>query len=595
MRWIRVLVIILSSSHSYSQNYAVVDDLRNYDLESAGSISIEYDRFTIEMIEFQIDFLRHYEAYNLKFDTLKSYPSKTDLLGQFYFYINKGDYLFYSFEDKNIEARNEYLKGIELAVMNGLNQLVCEGLKKLLTLNRLNYLNNRYVEMSYYLDMYEDYAYDEYEKNNIKYYQLLFNYRNSPTIGSWNNLLANDLLVYVKNSDNYIFNARVYNLLANYSFNVLNQYEQAKKYNLVAKQNLDSITYNYKTTVLKQVFTGIIRHSVISGHLNVAKSYLDSLELVSSINWNKVEKDYKRYYYYYKSAMDTAASRYKSAYENFRKYTVLLETGEIYSNKDALRLLETQYQTQQRQIEIEKQQIEIDNRDKFLVVITTFLIVLTGISVVLVMAFKNIRKKNLKIQTLMRELHHRVKNNLQVISSLLGLQSMRLEDDNARRAVSESKGRIHAMSLIHQKLYQTDTIDSLDIQEYIKNLVTELAHAYDYHARAQITVEVPKEPFDADISLSIGLIINELVSNAFKHAFIGIENPRLEVRLIKVGGNLYSLNIRDNGKGLLADFDTKQLSSFGMKLVELLIRQLSGTMQVGNKNGLSYEIKFQVA
>ena len=193
----------------------------------------------------------------------------------------------------------------------------------------------------------------------------------------------------------------------------------------------------------------------------------------------------------------------------------------------------------------------------------------------------------------MRELHHRVKNNLQVISSLLGLQSMRLEDANAKRAVIEGKERIRAMSLIHQKLYRHEEVTSLNIQDYITNLVEELTQSYGFSKKAKINIDVPSISMDADTSLPIGLIVNELVSNAFKYAFQDIEEPILELKLIKENNNLL-LKISDNGIGLPEQYSFENASSFGMKLVNLLVKQLKGSLEINQTNGLSYLIKFQM-
>ncbi|MEP0365853.1 MAG: tetratricopeptide repeat protein [Cyclobacteriaceae bacterium] len=202
-----------------------------------------------------------------------------------------------------------------------------------------------------------------------------------------------------------------------------------------------------------------------------------------------------------------------------------------------------------------------------------------------------LEQKNQRIETLMRELHHRVKNNLQVISSLLGLQSMKLENETAQQAVEEGKERIRAMSLIHQKLYQQDEVTSLNIRDYVNNLVDELAQSYGYADKARINIEVPSVLLDADTTLPVGLIINELVSNAFKYAFKNIEQPVLELKLIQQQESIM-LSVKDNGEGLPEGFSFEKAKSFGLKLVHLLTKQLNGSMQVRNSPGVDFQLSF---
>lgn len=320
-------------------------------------------------------------------------------------------------------------------------------------------------------------------------------------------------------------------------------------------------------------------------HLEKSKSYFDEIDL------NRYEYLYNRFaaIYYY-----DPLKFYDSAY-------LLLKMAEaieprLNAQKNSIRIseLSIELETQEKENEILRQGNQISAQNRLLIIVFVFVFILLILSLVLIYAFRNIRHKNLKIETLMRELHHRVKNNLQVISSLLGLQSMKLEDKAAKKAVSEGKGRIRAMSLIHQKLYQNQEVTSLNIKEYINNLVLELAQSYGYKEKTNIIIEAPEKDFDADTSLPIGLIINELVSNAFKYAFDNVKKPQLMLNLKAVDGKYYMLLISDNGKGLPSDFQMEKTTSFGMKLVNLLVKQLKGTMEVSNENGLSYEIKFQL-
>lgn len=253
--------------------------------------------------------------------------------------------------------------------------------------------------------------------------------------------------------------------------------------------------------------------------------------------------------------------------------------------------LQEEFNVQLKDAQIDSQEDLIASKNQFLWTLSGFLIATLLLTLALVFAFRSIRKKNDKIETLMRELHHRVKNNLQVISSLLGLQSMKLEDEVAKKAVTEGKGRIRAMALIHQKLYQNEEVTILNVREYLSNLIEEIAQAYGHVQGDHIQLNIEEADFDADQALSIGLIVNELVSNAFKYAFSNSEQALLTVNLHKVEQD-FILQVSDNGPGLPDGFDLAKAESFGMKLVHLLVRQLKGTFQIINEGGLTCEIRF---
>ncbi|MGD1957838.1 MAG: sensor histidine kinase [Fulvivirga sp.] len=253
--------------------------------------------------------------------------------------------------------------------------------------------------------------------------------------------------------------------------------------------------------------------------------------------------------------------------------------------------LQEEFNVQLKDSQIENQDNLIKSQNRFLYALFGFMLAMLLLILVLIFSFKSIRKKNQKIETLMRELHHRVKNNLQVISSMLGLQSMKLEDTSAKNAVNEGKGRIRAMALIHQKLYQNEEVTILNIREYLTNLINEIAQAYGHFKSDRIKISIVERSFDADVALSMGLIVNELVSNVFKYAFEEVDNPLLRINLQNVD-KAYTLTVEDNGPGLPKGFDLNAAESFGMRLVNLLVKQLKGTLQVDTKNGLCCEIHF---
>ena len=197
-------------------------------------------------------------------------------------------------------------------------------------------------------------------------------------------------------------------------------------------------------------------------------------------------------------------------------------------------------------------------------------------------------------EILIKEIHHRVKNNLQVVSSLLRLQSSSLKDENSRAALQESKNRVRAMALIHEKLYRSEKLDRIDFREYATTLVTDLFQTYRTSGEFGITpdIRIEEVPLDIDTAIPCGLILNELVSNSLKYAFPhghGVVSVMFERR-----GDYCELRIADNGKGLPAGFDPDSASSLGLRLVKgLAENQLDGILSFENHGGTLVRISFR--
>lgn len=201
----------------------------------------------------------------------------------------------------------------------------------------------------------------------------------------------------------------------------------------------------------------------------------------------------------------------------------------------------------------------------------------------------NLREK----EALLREIHHRVKNNLQVISSLLNMQSYYLDDPRMINAIAEGQNRVKAMALIHQKLYQTEHLSEIDFQEYTEQLISHLATAFGQSGKnIRSAVNGSAIKLDIDTAIPLGLILNELITNAYKYAFNGVQQGSLKVDLTRDDSRCYHLRISDSGAGLPADFNEEKLNSLGLKLVRMLIEQLDGSLTISNEPGASFYIRF---
>jgi len=198
-------------------------------------------------------------------------------------------------------------------------------------------------------------------------------------------------------------------------------------------------------------------------------------------------------------------------------------------------------------------------------------------------------------ELLLKEVHHRVKNNLQVISSIFSLQSQSIEDENALAILEESQNRISSMSLVHEKLYQAANLSNIDFDDYIQDLTSNLLMTYNINPdRIQTEMNIESLQLNLDTAIPCGLLINELVSNALKHGFPEDRGGRIWIFLgVKdEPAETLCLKVEDNGIGLPEDFNPKKATSLGGSLISSLTKQLRGTLQFKNNPGASFEITF---
>jgi two-component sensor histidine kinase/HAMP domain-containing protein len=194
---------------------------------------------------------------------------------------------------------------------------------------------------------------------------------------------------------------------------------------------------------------------------------------------------------------------------------------------------------------------------------------------------------------LLKEIHHRVKNNLQVIASLLNLQARRIGDPQTVIMLRDTRDRVRSMGLIHEKLYQSQDLVGINFDEYVHELVTSLFKSQGTHdGLVRPRVAIDKCFLNMETAIPCGLIINELVSNALKHAFPAGQGGEITVEMHTVPDDKFVLTVRDNGVGLPPSVDPFQTLSLGLQLVTTLTQQLDGTIEVVQNNGATFRITF---
>lgn len=287
--------------------------------------------------------------------------------------------------------------------------------------------------------------------------------------------------------------------------------------------------------------------------------------------------------------------RYDSALFCFKQMTVIGDSLLNIQKAAQISDAQTKYETVKKEAEINVLNIANQAKTRNIYGLLIGLLVTAALAIAMGFLYRRVQtqKKQLsaqstKLELMMKELHHRVKNNLQIVSSLLSLQSYRLHDAEAVAAMNESKQRVQAMSLIHQRLYKTDMLTSVNIKEYITDLSSSLMSSYGYdddHFDLQLHIE--QELMDVEKALPIGLILNELITNAFKYAYKGVAAPSLYISL-KEQNEQVQLVVKDNGAGMDAASWNKNTGSFGKQLIGSLCNQLRAKQQVSTENGTAF-------
>jgi two-component sensor histidine kinase/ligand-binding sensor domain-containing protein len=204
-----------------------------------------------------------------------------------------------------------------------------------------------------------------------------------------------------------------------------------------------------------------------------------------------------------------------------------------------------------------------------------------------------LKKQNDKIETLIKEIHHRVKNNLQVITSLINLHSGFVTDSKALEVFEESKNRIKSMALVHEKLYETNDLSSINVDDFIIKMFDYLRDIYDDTRSCVLEKNITVDKLDIDTVIPLGLLINEIFTNSFKYALKGNNNKTLHVSLFQLKARLYELKVRDSGTGFNYEMKRSSKSSFGLELIDLLVNQLNGKVSVASSGQTEYTIVFE--
>ncbi len=289
---------------------------------------------------------------------------------------------------------------------------------------------------------------------------------------------------------------------------------------------------------------------------------------------------------------------YREAYQAYAEYDKLKKEIFTAEADQHISLLLTEFDVAQKEstIIVQENQIKKQRSTQTLMILIGGLLLL--ILILLYNTIQTNKKKNILLKKqndekefLLKEIHHRVKNNLEVVSSLLSLQSEQVGDTKVADAMHKSQLRVHSMSMVHQKLYQGQSFSSIEMKEYFKSLGDYIVDIYGASERIHIECEMKELELDVDTAIPIGLIVNELFTNALKYAFPDNRKGFIKISLIESGNQLH-LEVSDNGIGKNF-YDKMEGTGFGTQLIELLTRQLEGKMSLSVKKGTAVSFEFQ--
>lgn len=324
---------------------------------------------------------------------------------------------------------------------------------------------------------------------------------------------------------------------------------------------------------------------------------IDNLKLLADIE--KEKGNYKNSYFYLQSHLEFKV-----------KKLINEKDSQIYDYEALYQLKDKELALQKSKLKIEKNEEALKKQKEYILFLSLLSASLIFIFILLFHNHKNKQKSNkilanknkeLEIinellnkslhekQILLKEIHHRVKNNLQLVMSLLNIQAQDTQNVSIKDFLEKGQSRIATMSLIHQNLYQTENFANINFQEYLENLVNNISQTFNAK-NIDYVIKTNNNNFDLDTAIPLGLIINELVCNALKHAFPSNLKGKIEIEINKNPDGVYELEIGDNGVGV-SNSETNG-KSIGLELVSLLVMQLKGKIYELNKMGTNYKIVF---
>lgn len=376
------------------------------------------------------------------------------------------------------------------------------------------------------------------------------------------------------------------------------------------RQNIiDSASYFFNLAYTNVLNTGVelnqieVCHSIskLLAHNNEYDSALYYIEIARPIALKNNTQNFLLENYEISSQIYDELGDHRLSLYYLKKYKDLNEKVLNADLAKSINDLQFQYETEKKDLqianlnkinEIKTQSLILRNWGLIIISILLLLSVLLVIKVYF--DFRQKKKAHEQIRFLMHEKQHRTKNNLQLLSSVLSMQSQSSQKE-LKEASMTGENRVQSIVLLDKLLYEENKEgDEIELSTYINELLSGLIDAYDTNGRIEIRKELLELRIAAEQAKYIGLLVNEIITNSFKYAFPNIEEPQLRISFKKLAENKYELIISDNGPGLPDNFQSKSPDSLGMKLIRTMSRQLKGDYLIENREGFYYQLQFEI-
>ena len=348
--------------------------------------------------------------------------------------------------------------------------------------------------------------------------------------------------------------------------------------------------------MIMRSYLSIGRSSNLAGNFAEAVGFLQKSIRVATEDFG--DKYFLSLVYLELSKALEGSGQFAKALDASRSYDQLRQEVFTAETNNRISILQTEMELSQKENTIKLQEAQLSKNR----ILQVFILILSGILVVFLFVVYRLflrkkkysqllEKKNKEKEFLLKEIHHRVKNNLETISSLLSLQTSKMQNTEVRRIMAETQNRVQSMGMIHQRLYQGDNMKEIEMKSFFENLGSHIIDSFDASERVRFVSEMEPFRLDVDLAIPIGLIVNELISNSLKYAFPENRFGEIEARLLEKNDHLY-LIVSDNGIGMTSDPPILG-TGFGSELIRLLTLQLDGKMTLQNQKGTAILFEFQ--
>lgn len=549
---------------------------------------------------FALDFQGKYQdAKQLALKTITRYEHQpnNDRIAELYYYLST----LYNTERKSTTAFKYINKALDIyhKKNNKTGIFKCN-----FQLASISLLNKMYQKSIRYLDKCQEYlklnSNKKIESTIVVYLLYSQNYLYAK---NYNKALYHSKLIekYLQKwkSDVFILQNRL--VLINI-YTKLKSFKEAKRYinEVELMSNIDPYSQQEYSLAKGNYFLATKSYSkaLEIGQLNYSKDSLDTDNLKLLIAAASALQDYKKAYDYQQKLLE----------QNNKNYYAM-RNDQVAEYEALFQLKSKDLTIKNQSLQVVKKETEVQRQKGYVVV---FLVISVSLFIVFILLGYNfqIKRKSIRLlhakneelnqlneivasslkekEILLKEIHHRVKNNLQLVMSLLNIQAQDSQNISIADFLEKGQSRIATMSLIHQNLYLSDSFSQIDFQTYLENLVANIKNTFNEN-KVAISIDTHGNSFDLDTAIPLGLIINEIVCNALKHAFPEDMEGRIQIAIQKKESNLFELVIGDNGIGTTV---SQKENSIGLELVSLLVMQLRGKIEKINQLGTNYNIQF---